>query len=613
MDAFKTSRPWVAGERYGCWDCAGPLDADGWVRSLDATRPNGGQVARTIPFTDLDGDYPGGTYLVLYDGQGMLEYSSGATRDPAASGPGRDVVHVDPSAGDFHVALVATEPTDHIPNVRILMPGGVCADDPHRPCTTDPDCGGAACELFADHHASQVFHPTFLSNLEPFAVIRFMNWMRTVDSTIVHPTDYTRISEAQWTEAPIEIMVELANRLDADPWFTLPHQATDAFVVEFATRVQAGLDPPRRVHVEDSNEVWNSTFEEHSWVAIVGCRLHPDLQAGCDDDDVPGNGLYSEGHPWPSWNTSCHDAQTRRFSERSVEIWDGFAGVFGGPDRLVRVMASQTHNSRLHGRLLGWEDAWQTTDVLATAPYFGGHHGGDPAVASWSVNRLLTDLEQVELPAILGQIEDDAAYLASSYPSIELITYEGGQHLVGLAGLENAPAMNALFDAANRDPRMGELDRTYLDGWREAGGTLFVDYLNVGRWSKWGRWGALERQDQVPASSPRYQAQLDFIAENPCWWPGCALACTDADGDAYPVEGGTCGPVDCDDADPAVHPGAEEIPRNGIDDDCDPTPPPLGCRSIADPRPGDGKPLVWAVLAIVLGRSLVLGRTNRSR
>lgn len=45
--------------------------------------------------------------------------------------------------------------------------------------------------------------------------------------------------------------------------------------------------------------------------------------------------------------------------------------------------------------------------------------------------------------------------------------------------------------------------------------------------------------------------------------------CTDADGDTFAVEGGACGPVDCDDANPAVNPDAVEICDNGIDDDCD--------------------------------------------
>jgi hypothetical protein len=43
------------------------------------------------------------------------------------------------------------------------------------------------------------------------------------------------------------------------------------------------------------------------------------------------------------------------------------------------------------------------------------------------------------------------------------------------------------------------------------------------------------------------------------------LVCVDNDGDGYHAN---CGDEDCDDTDPDVHPGAEEVINNGIDDDC---------------------------------------------
>lgn len=124
VDAFKLSRPWLAGERFGCWDCAGTLDLDahGWVRSLDTTRPNGGQVANTLVFNDAIGRYASGPYLVLYDGHGTLSTAVRRART-SASAPGRDVVGVDSRLGNFVLRLVATDPTDPLRNIRVLPPG----------------------------------------------------------------------------------------------------------------------------------------------------------------------------------------------------------------------------------------------------------------------------------------------------------------------------------------------------------------------------------------------------------------------------------------------------------------------------------------------------------
>ncbi|MCB9799070.1 putative metal-binding motif-containing protein [Candidatus Nomurabacteria bacterium] len=47
------------------------------------------------------------------------------------------------------------------------------------------------------------------------------------------------------------------------------------------------------------------------------------------------------------------------------------------------------------------------------------------------------------------------------------------------------------------------------------------------------------------------------------------LVCTDTDGDGYNVEGGQCGPRDCDDSYKMSFPGANEICADGADNNCD--------------------------------------------
>lgn len=50
---------------------------------------------------------------------------------------------------------------------------------------------------------------------------------------------------------------------------------------------------------------------------------------------------------------------------------------------------------------------------------------------------------------------------------------------------------------------------------------------------------------------------------------GCQVdeSCTDEDNDGYAIEGDSCGQVDCDDNDPNINPGEEEL-CDGVDNDC---------------------------------------------
>jgi hypothetical protein len=89
-----------------------------------------------------------------------------------------------------------------------------------------------------------------------------------------------------------------------------------------------------------------------------------------------------------------------------------------------------------------------------------------------------------------------------------------------------------------------------------------------------GACGTIDCDDTDPDVNPGADEVCDNGIDDDCDGfvdgddPDC-LVCTDADGDGYAIEGGGCGAVDCDDADPNVNPGADEVCDNGIDDDCD--------------------------------------------
>jgi hypothetical protein len=93
VDGWKPARQWISQKPGMGWGEGGPLDLDenGWVRSLLE-----GQIARTLLLLDLSGHYPAGRYIVLYDGQGTIEYRGAAQKDIAASRQRRDVIEVDP-------------------------------------------------------------------------------------------------------------------------------------------------------------------------------------------------------------------------------------------------------------------------------------------------------------------------------------------------------------------------------------------------------------------------------------------------------------------------------------------------------------------------------------
>jgi len=93
-----------------------------------------------------------------------------------------------------------------------------------------------------------------------------------------------------------------------------------------------------------------------------------------------------------------------------------------------------------------------------------------------------------------------------------------------------------------------------------------------------GDCGPMDCNDSDPAINPGAAENCTDGIDNDCDnlvdmadgdAVNCPALCTDNDGDGYAVEGAECGPVDCNDSDFAINPGATEDCTDGIDNDCD--------------------------------------------
>jgi len=91
-----------------------------------------------------------------------------------------------------------------------------------------------------------------------------------------------------------------------------------------------------------------------------------------------------------------------------------------------------------------------------------------------------------------------------------MIAYEGGQHLWSMSG-QPVPELDAVFNATDRDPRLGALYACYLKDWTEASGGLFMHLLDCRNYENSGNWGALQYITQSRAEAPKYDALQRFI------------------------------------------------------------------------------------------------------
>ncbi|WP_013334412.1 Ig-like domain-containing protein [Gloeothece verrucosa] len=452
------------------------LDEHGWVKSLKGTGTSQKfDSVGTLINTSINGKYTGGQYVVLYEGEGTLVYGGDAKKNVAASTLGRDVINVTPTGGGISLKITATDPNNtgnYLRNIHIV------------PIE----------EEFT--YSQNVFNPKFLEKIDPFSTLRFMDWMKPNDVKDSQWSDRPTLDDARWTSgAPVEVMVELANRLDANPWFTIPYLASDDYVTQFAEYVRDHLEPGLKVYIQYANEVWNAGFAPYHYVESLS----------------------------PTLNVYQTYAQV---ATHIADLWDN---VFGADkDRLIGVLEAQYVNPSSATQALPY--AGDSLDVIGLNPYLGrdiGSPANSTQVLNWinneadgGYNKLFQELTQANvltspslnqrLPALSSVAPQWRKISQNS--NLPLVAYEGGQSLVGTKGIENNQAITNLFVNANRDPRMGALYNELLTQWYQVlGGDLFMQFADVAIPGKFGSWGALENLEQT--GSPKYDALVNFINE----------------------------------------------------------------------------------------------------
>jgi len=346
---------------------------------------------------------------------------------------------------------------------------------------------------------------------------------------------------------PLEVMVQLANQVGADPWFNIPAQASDDYVRQFAEFVRDNLDPGLEARFEYSNEVWNGQFEQFSFVAEQGVELFGD-----EFGSLPGLTYYGY---------------------RSAEILDIINGVFAENDGqpgvdvpvVHGVLGTQTANiGVLQNAVVGIERYYSDNgidgqvsdlfDSVGVAGYFGptisngterfpgvvdfyqdlidqsiAAHQGDPGrypdQFRFFIEQAIQDLRTGELtdafyrPQLeaglidgipltfsLNQIADffqQNAEEAQLY-DLELEQYEGGSHILTEAALFGDARLQEFVIALNESDDINEIFEEAFDLFRSGFdsdgdgvadrqfGGLVNDFIGVGQSSQFGSFGSLE-------------------------------------------------------------------------------------------------------------------------
>jgi hypothetical protein len=317
-----------------------------------------------------------------------------------------------------------------------------------------------------------------------------------------------------------EYAIRLANQADRDLHLTIYHDVSDKTVSSIAQLVLDELDPNHKVYVELGNEVWNPVL---SW--RVG-YLYFNSQTSAADVSA----LYND--PLTGDRGSERKRTAIRYAQRAVQVFKIFEDIFGGTDRLDRVLAWQTGAHIDASAMLYASGHYSSVDSFSVAPYVGGNLSGFPATRNnasglmpqiykdqWDVAELFTQMRATFSASldVTQPLNDDAVVAVnrrnisrvkevlesrSEFDHVKLNAYEAGQHIsIGSTVLQTSAyveepygfymsaaaryASGVYFSAQFDSLSNGEasaFSKYYLDQMEASGFDATVLFVDVGFW-----------------------------------------------------------------------------------------------------------------------------------
>jgi hypothetical protein len=514
------------------------LDEHGWVKSLRyRDQPERAyERVETVVLTNKHQTGCDGELTLDYEGTGELEVANGQVlkRDQAS----RRLVFR-PGEGPVYVRVLSSDPQgkgDYLRNIRIYRADQLPA-----------------------LMKGKLFNPDMLAYLAPFGSLRFMDWMESNQRGLCsgganqgkdcyeddkcgggrcvlagvwrerpHMDQPSLLARSQFLDTahpergvrvggyPVELMVALANEVGADPHFNMPAAFEDEYVRQFAGYVKNHLAPNLRASVEYSNETWNWGFPQAQYVHRLGRKLWPD--EGSAYVQYSGSRMQHECRLWKEV-----------FGEEKQRVRCLISPQTGWPD-MARNMLDCPAWQRLHPDL---GPCYEGADAVAITGYFAGclqEPQNEKQLRAWlargkdfALDKFFAQLEsggQLKCKdegtknSLVDTIDTYSQFgrIAESR-GLELYVYESGTHF-NYDGKD--PAVEQLFVAATKDPRMGQLYTRNLRAFKQAGGTIINAWGWVDPNDMWANSDSL-----LDRTHPKYRALSEFGKNEPCAWDRC--------------------------------------------------------------------------------------------